>query len=541
MEQSIIDIITEILQPTQAKSDDTRQFKGVPHDNILEAYRYWLEYLRLLIKDPYLVEITQGLQDAGVDLVIKFLKSDMKIGLQVKSYQDLKRKNFQQEVMSQISHSKKHGLKKLLIIPCGDLSNKSHSNKIPNLMSNIDQMNDNYAYVIQPQFALPIYQCYVSKKHPLSYLGKSKKVLDLFEGLGQLFSNEDYTAKVNINFNYNHPEKPVPKKDAHTLEIKFKPFKAGKPENPVDKFLQLYQLGEDVRFGNHEVAELVVKYADGRTIRQKPSNFTMFKFKKNVGPLDFYPKDDEKNALKNITFAVEREGKNFQIWKSKKESLPFDIEITISNNAVTFQNKLNFSMCTFKHIAMLQRFYMSLRQNRPLVMKNTPTGDEVELMIQPDQIIPFSEESLQKIEKLEFIQDTLKQSIHYSMETTDYDMPLITELATFLKNRKIEKSPLDFTIECTKDEAKKLIEEFKTKNFIEKYETVADPMLVDIVGQRLNLGKVKINMKKIKILDKLDELEEKILKLSNSEKIEISIIADKDQKDHYELVKLPLE
>ena len=541
MKSPIIDLITEILHPTPSKVEDTKQFKGVPHDDILNAYKYWLEYLRLLIREPYTVEILQGLQDAGVDIIVKFLKSNLKIGIQVKSYQDLNRPMFQQEVMSQISHSKKHGIEKLLLIPCGDLTNRSHNNKIPNLMSNVDQMNDDYVHFIQPQQALPVYQCYIAQKHPLFYLGKSKDVLDLFQGLGQIFSNKDYDAHVNISFEYKHPEKPIKKNDEHTISIKFKPFRPGKPENPVDKFLQLYQLGEDVQFGSHDVEELIVNYSDGRTEHVKPSNFTMFKYKQNFGPIEFYPKNDEKNKLKIIQFAVESDDKNFFIWKSTKESLPFSVEITLSDEQLTFRSSLNLGLCNFKHIAEIQRLYMSLKKNPILIMKNVSSNEEVEINIPADQLIPFSEESLQKMEKLEFIQDTLKQRIQYSMDMRDYDMALISELSTFLKNKKIEKEPLDYTIQCDKNEALQLIEEFKTNNFIEKYKFTANPMLVDLVGQRLELGLITIDMNKVKILGELKELEEKVSKLTDGGKIDISIMSDKDQKDQYELIKLPLE
>ena len=66
-------------------------------------------------------------------------------------------------------------------------------------------------------------------------------------------------------------------------------------------------------------------------------------------------------------------------------------------------------------------------------------------------------------------------------------------------------------------------------------------MLVDLVGQRLELGLITIDMNKVKILGELKELEEKVSKLTDGGKIDISIMSDKDQKDQYELIKLPLE
>ena len=107
MENSVIQIVSEILQPRPVKIEETAQFKGVLHKDILSAYDYWLNYLRLLVKEPILIEITQGLQDDGVDLVIRFLKSDTTVGLQVKSYLDLTKPTFQQE-----GHGSNNSIKK---------------------------------------------------------------------------------------------------------------------------------------------------------------------------------------------------------------------------------------------------------------------------------------------------------------------------------------------------------------------------------------------------------------------------------------------
>ncbi len=269
-------LISEILTPPPLPTKQTDQFKGVPHDEILYAFKYWIEYLKLLLPEPISAEIQQGRQDEGVDLVVKFLSSEKKVGLQVKSYNEIKSETFQSTIMSQITRSKKHNLSKLLIIPCAHLENRSHSSKIRNLMSQIDQLNENYAMVIQPQNSLPVYLCYKNKKHPMNYLQKNKKTVDLISGLQNALSTDEVDARISVKFvNKKLPKK---KKSDHEVRIKFAPFDPSEPENPMDKFWRVSQLGETVRFGEDEITEIVTKHSDG-TIKKSSHSFEMFAIK----------------------------------------------------------------------------------------------------------------------------------------------------------------------------------------------------------------------------------------------------------------------
>ena len=50
-------LISEILTPPPLPTKQTDQFKGVPHDEILYAFKYWIEYLKLLLPEPISAEI----------------------------------------------------------------------------------------------------------------------------------------------------------------------------------------------------------------------------------------------------------------------------------------------------------------------------------------------------------------------------------------------------------------------------------------------------------------------------------------------------
>ena len=100
----------------------TKIFKTVSHRDLCLSVQYWLEQNRLLLVEPINVIITQSLRDEGVDVILDCLSSQIKIGFQLKSFGDIKARDFASKLKSQIATSKKHGLNKLFICFGGDLT-----------------------------------------------------------------------------------------------------------------------------------------------------------------------------------------------------------------------------------------------------------------------------------------------------------------------------------------------------------------------------------------------------------------------------------
>ena len=61
----------------------------------------------------------------------------MRIGIQVKSYGDIQKKDFSSQVPLQIFESEKHGLSKILLALAGDLTDKSQEQKVRRMISEI--------------------------------------------------------------------------------------------------------------------------------------------------------------------------------------------------------------------------------------------------------------------------------------------------------------------------------------------------------------------------------------------------------------------
>lgn len=534
---SLNKMIFEILQPTPIKDNAIlKKFKTISHENVLSAYSHWLESLKLLSADPYLIEIIQGLHDEGVDLIIKFLQSGNKIGLQVKSYGDIEEKTFSQNTKSQITDSKKHGLSKLIIILCADLERTIQATRVRNLMSSIDQMGDDYVQIIQPQYVLPICLCHNENKHPLSFLEKNKIRAEFIQSLSLALSDDTFDAKISVNLTRKIPLKKT--KNDHEISIKFKPFSTSDPENPIDKFLKVDKLGEPVTFFSDQISEIISTTPDGKTTTHKSPRLEMWKEKITSGISELHVKNDQKNSIKNLVFYIEKAEENYGIFKTGKESWPWVIELTITGDELELRLQLHLGKSNFKHIAVLHRFMKSLREEGKLILKKKDSTDEREIEINKENVpVSMSEDRLEKIELLEFLQDTLNQRIDYSLDQDDYNFDLIRELKHFLEKKTIEKAPLEFTTSVSKQRAEEMIEEYEKSKLIKKYELIADPMAADIVGQRLSLGKVSISMKNVLILDEIDELKEKVTHLSDQDKIDIRIQSKDD--DIYKLLSLP--
>ena len=384
-------LISDLLNPPSLPIKQTSQFKGIPHDEILYAYKYWIEYLKLLLPEPVSVEILQGQQDEGVDLVVKFLSSEKKVGIQVKSYNEIKNETFQSTIMAQITRSRKHNLSKLLIVPCGHLENRSHSAKIRNLMSQIDQLDDNnYALVIQPQNSLPIYLCYKNKKHPINYLRKNKKTMDLIKGLEDALSTDELDARINVKF--TNKKLPKKRKSDHEIHIKFAPFDPSEPENPMDRFWRVSQLGETVRFGEDEIKEIVTKYSDG-TIKKSSTSFEIFSMKDSKGPFEIFPKGNESESIKNVILYKEQTDGTTAIIKTGKEILPWEVEIDILKSQMGFKLGLNLSMADFGHVAKTERIWRQSLKTGTLIFRDLENKSDLEIAISKADLPLYEEDN----------------------------------------------------------------------------------------------------------------------------------------------------
>ena len=400
--------------------------------------------------------------------------------------------------MSQITRSKKHNLSKLLIIPCAHLENRSHSSKIRNLMSQIDQLNENYAMVIQPQNSLPVYLCYKNKKHPMNYLQKNKKTVDLISGLQNALSTDEVDARISVKFvNKKLPKK---KKSDHEVRIKFAPFDPSEPENPMDKFWRVSQLGETVRFGEDEITEIVTKHSDG-TIKKSREQVEI--------KYEIFPKVNESESIKNVILYKEKSDGKTAIIKTGKEILPWEVEINVLNYKMSFNLGLKLSMADFGHVAKTERIWRAVLKTGTLIFRDLENNSDMEIIVSKKDQPLYEEETFKNIEKIAFIQEKLRQRIDFSLDRNLFDMNTINMLYNFVKNRSVNMKSRPFDVKYNKELVTKMVKEIEENGSISNHE-LKSPMAATIIGQRINLGKVKVTIPNTIIDADLDDIKSKL-------------------------------
>ena len=134
---------------------EPNMFKNISHDILCNQFELFLR--NNMINKNIIFDIVsyQSLRENGVDLLLTFIESKLKIGFQFKSYGDIQTKNFSNTVDSQITRSEKI-CKYYFIAFGGDLTNKSHREKINGKISEIKQLKRDYVQVIPPGIFLTI-------------------------------------------------------------------------------------------------------------------------------------------------------------------------------------------------------------------------------------------------------------------------------------------------------------------------------------------------------------------------------------------------
>jgi hypothetical protein len=210
--------LTDVKKATVA--DTSRLFK-VHHEKLVEAFQYWFEQIKLVFGEPIMIRNLQGLNDAGVDILFELPNSDLKIGIQIKSWYDISEKMFPKKLKSQILEKDKHQCDIYLIAFAGDLTETKktkagkiefyQANRISSIISEISQINKtkkDKILTLLPQHVVTIYDTFLETMHPLKNL--NLEISDRFmiaQGIKEAFTSEDRDVIVNIDI-VNKNQKP---------------------------------------------------------------------------------------------------------------------------------------------------------------------------------------------------------------------------------------------------------------------------------------------------------------------------------------------
>ena len=206
--QNIRTRFVKLINVKSCNPTETSRFRGVKHDDLVNSLRYWFEQTRLFFGEPLVVQGNQSRNDAGVDLLLLFVNSKKKIGIQIKSHYDISESSFQKNVKAQMVDSQRHGLDFYLIGFAGDMTSNSQKEKVGRMISEISQTNDKKVLVLQPEQVYPIFQAYKNNLHPLRYvnLDYSDSII-LADGMRESLLTGDNDVEVNIQItNKNIPD-----------------------------------------------------------------------------------------------------------------------------------------------------------------------------------------------------------------------------------------------------------------------------------------------------------------------------------------------
>lgn len=535
IKDSLTKTISDLLAPYQTSIENPSGFAEVPHDEILKAYEYWLQYLKLLVKEPFTTQITHGLQDDGVDLILTSLNTDKKIGFQVKSYNDLNRE-FRGKVMSQITYSRKHGLEKLFIILCADLRNNNQILKVRNMISQVSQMQDNYVSVIEPEKAYPVYECYTNKEHPLVYLARNRQIIDLISGLSESLSTEDCKVEVSVKFTDVRQDnvKNIP---LFSGEIKFKPLDKKQQNSLPAKITKLQQLSEKVEFTKKDIDEVTIKYPDGRKEAVKPDQLIAIPGKRRIGPMNIYPINSDAALVENIILYEEHSDQYSTTWKTNGELGPWFFELVVlhkkrDNSQLNFRWSFSGRKGNYNDLLNCLKLLRTIKQNKKIILEINPSIKR-EIPIEANNMREITDEEITMVENIIYIQKRLSQQIPV---TDKYTNPIWVQIKNFLENNKIEIAPQPQHLSGMKHVVLDLVAKLKKQPVLKKYEFMAAQITTNIGGIVLKLPPTKITMKNVVLDENVSELEQKISLLQTGENIEFTLKPTTNENIIYEII-----
>ena len=475
MAKNYVNVVLGRLYPffdiKSGDKEDTIQFKEISHENLCYAVLYWIEQNRLVLVEPINIFITQSLRDEGVDIVLDFLTSGIKIGFQIKSYNDIRDKEFTPKLKSQITTSKKHGLNKLFICLCGDLTDKSQLEKMSGISSEIDEINktDDYMYVLSPLKMIQIYEAHEEKKHPLRYALNMGTVRKMLNSIVEALSDHPLYVPT-IKFEYKLREEIDIPDSHHSFRLSLKDGAFEDDMSLFDKIREAHMTGESFRIPGDKIIELADTDNDKEFTFDPEDSFIEIKpVFPTLPPSSVYIQNEDGKRTRyydDIVFIREKLVDGIVHLRSRNDDklIIFRISIDTNSNAVSIGLKFNFKDSDVGQILHFFKFQNELLAEKFLVfsseqgeMGGIPTIKEIQ---------PIPQEWIDLFEKLVFIQDTIEKPIFLEGvpdQDLIHDILALYELLSEGETQKI-MIKLEFTIK--KKNLVPLIKRYKKQGFI---------------------------------------------------------------------------
>ena len=167
MENNVNELIYKILKLNTCTANETNVFNNLKHnDDLVPKFRTNFEKLSQIIGSYYndCYDI-QGVTDDGVDVLLKYKNEDEnhKVGFQIKSYDDIKKKDWLSKLKAQLYEAQ--GIWKtddLYVVLCTDViehkDTLGDNYKLRIARSEIQKKSDCNIHIVEPENALTFYK-----------------------------------------------------------------------------------------------------------------------------------------------------------------------------------------------------------------------------------------------------------------------------------------------------------------------------------------------------------------------------------------------
>jgi len=135
--------------------ENTNIFKGTAHKDLLDLLLKWIETRNSKIK--LFCEVIHGPRESGIEIIAKlYPNGNEAFGIQLKNDDDVKAKDFPTKLKAQITDSKKHTIRGLMIFFAADMTNPNVERKIKGMLSELSQIKDQFVRTIPPEKTVTI-------------------------------------------------------------------------------------------------------------------------------------------------------------------------------------------------------------------------------------------------------------------------------------------------------------------------------------------------------------------------------------------------
>lgn len=203
MQTIINELVYKLLKNQKYSELDTKEFQLLKHnDHLVPKFTKNFEILQRLIGNYYddCYDI-QGISDNGVDILLKYKFDNEyhKIGIQIKSYDDMKNKDWLSKLKAQLFEEQKiWETDDLYIVFCTD-SNK-HKDKTRNAIAEIQKYSDCKIHIVKPEEAIAFYKfdtiSILSKIY--DFFHKNDNMLMKARHAFNRFTNEDVKTIIEV-------------------------------------------------------------------------------------------------------------------------------------------------------------------------------------------------------------------------------------------------------------------------------------------------------------------------------------------------------